>query len=215
MSLKILSVTLLMALSTAIVAQEKSSGDDGFRTDYQPGKVIVANKKSLDTIKKVILDRTAEFEKLYEQLSATTIELKLANIQKSNDKIIILNDFQGDVKEGNQFANHLKYIEYIFEGGKLKTVKFFYDNENYFNRIYNNYKVLEISPADVETASIAVKYIDRENKTEYKDFNGETRFKTLKLLENNLLNALQKMDVLLRRNILEKDLRIEAGLKGI
>ncbi|MCB1140741.1 MAG: hypothetical protein H7A24_07695 [Leptospiraceae bacterium] len=215
MSFRVFSVAITLLICSTVWAQDKTSGDDGFRTDYQPGQIVVPNKKSLETIKKVIIDRTAEFEKLYEKLSAVPIQTKLAEIQKGKDKIVLLNDFGGDQKEGNQVFNQIKYIEYIFEGGKVKSVNFYYDHENYYNNIYTKYKVLQISPSDVESATISVKYTDREEKTEYKDFNGEARFKTLKLLENNLLVTILKMDTLLRRNILEIDRRVGAGLKGL
>ena len=78
-----------------------------------------------------------------------------------------------------------------------------------------DYKVLSIVPGQEESAIVEVRTIDKETKSEYKDFSGETRFYTLKLVENQLRLAISKVDTILRRNTLESDRKTVNSLGGI
>jgi hypothetical protein len=78
-----------------------------------------------------------------------------------------------------------------------------------------DYKVLSIVPGQEESAIVEVRTIDKETKSEYKDFSGETRFYTLKLVENQLRLAITKVDTILRRNALELDRKTVNSLGGI
>ncbi len=212
MSLRVVAACLL--ISASVFGQDKPAGDNG-RTNYLPGTIVVANKKSLDTVKKSIAEKTAELEKLYERLNGVPIQLRLNEVQRGKDKIVILNDNRGDIPEGNQVNTSLNYTEYEFASGKIKNIRHVYESENYYNRIMTNYKTLTIVPGQEENATVEVRTIDKETKSEYKDFSGETRFYTLKLVENQLRYAITKVDSLLRRNALELDRKTVNSLGGI
>ena len=47
MSLRVVAACLL--ISASVFGQDKPAGDNG-RTNYLPGTIVVANKKSLDTV---------------------------------------------------------------------------------------------------------------------------------------------------------------------
>lgn len=196
----------------SILSQDKPV-DTG--SNYLPGSIVVRNTKSLDTVKKSIAEKTAELEKLYERLNNMPVELRLNDVLKTKDKITILNDNRGDLLFGNQVHTSLNYTEYEFASGKVKNIRFVYESENYHNRIMSNYKTLTVVPGQEDNTTLEVRSIDKEVKTEYKNFSGETRFYTLKLVENQLRLAVSKMDTLLRRNSRELDRRAVNSLGGI
>jgi hypothetical protein len=212
MSFKVVAACLL--ISASVFGQDKPAGDSG-RTNYLPGNPIVANKKSLEIVKKSIAEKAAELENLYARLSSMPIQLKLNEVYRAKDKIIILNDNRGDILDGNQVYNNFNYTEYEFASGKIKNIRHVNEKENYYNRIMTDYKVLSIVPGQEESAIVEVRTIDKETKSEYKDFSGETRFYTLKLVENQLRLAISKVDTILRRNTLESDRKTVNSLGGI
>ena len=212
MSLRVVAACLFISMS--VFGQDKSAGDNS-RTNYLPGTVVVANSKSLDTVKKSIAEKTAELEKLYERINSMPIQLRLSEVQRGKDKIVILNDNRGDIQDTNQVITKLNYTEYEFAGGKVKNVRFVYETENYYNRIMTNYKTINIAPGQEDNATIEVRSIDKEIKTDFKELSGETRFYTLKLLENHLRLTNSKVDTLLRRNALELDRKARNSLVGI
>ena len=212
MSLRVVAACLFISMS--VFGQDKSAGDNS-RTNYLPGTVVVANSKSLDIVKKSIAEKTAELEKLYERINSMPIQLRLSEVQRGKDKIVILNDNRGDIQDTNQVITKLNYTEYEFAGGKVKNVRFVYETENYYNRIMTNYKTINIAPGQEDNATIEVRSIDKEIKTDFKELSGETRFYTLKLLENHLRLTNSKVDTLLRRNALELDRKARNSLVGI
>lgn len=184
-------------------------------SNYLPGSIVVRNTKSLETVKKSIAEKSAELEKLYERLNNMPIELRLNDVLKTKDKITILNDNRGDIINANQVQNSFNYTEYEFASGKIKNIRFVYEAENYYNRIMSSYKTINIAPGQEDNSYVEVRTIDKETKTDFKNFSGETKFYTLKLVENQLRLAVSKVDTLLRRNAVELNRRAVNSLGGI
>ncbi|MCB1177540.1 MAG: hypothetical protein KDK36_08185 [Leptospiraceae bacterium] len=222
MSYKLLSALFAFAFTISLYSQEDNSK---FSNEFQAG--VEPTKKQEEVFKKsleVINQRVAELEKLYEKISQTPSVHNLKSISKGKDKLIVLNESKPSDFEGRQEVSHLKYIEYEISGNKVKTMKLIYEKKYFAEDVKNSLKTLTIDPAAIENSTVEEKTLadtayfkdaKEVEKASYKDFTAETKFKTLKLVESQLLNSIYKAEILLRHNVLETDRKAVQLAEGI
>jgi hypothetical protein len=216
-----MSYRLLIALISLFFTGSVFAQAEGFKEGIQ------AAEKQENTLKKsleVVTQRVAELEKLYEKLAANPSKVQLKSIVTGKDKILVVHDDQPGVLEGHHQVSHLKFVQYEFAGNKIKNIKLIYEKKNFHDNLIDSTKTLTIDPAAIDNSIVEEKTLpntayDKKSqaleKTSYKDFSPETKFKTLKMLERQLLNSIYKVEILLRKNVISDDIKANQLMEGI
>ena len=189
---------------------EKSAPGDFQATTLEPKKDELI-KKALEVVNK----RIAELEKRFGELGQLQLKQQLKSIRASKNKVIILNEDKLDDIEKKAPVSHIKFVEYEFSGNKIKSIKLVYEKENAFETINNFTKTLYIDPAQIENSKIEEKRKEATDSMGYKDFSPDTKYKTLKTLERQLLTAIYKVEILMRNKILKDDSDANSLMQGI
>lgn len=232
-----LFVFLFMTSQLFSVEEDKSTLGDFQPSTKEPKKEELI-KKSLEVINK----RISELEQRLDDLSKmnphvnygyysrdyknSPDEVKLRNlslksIRTSKDKVTILNDDIPQDFEGRHIVSHLKFVEYELSGNKIKTIRLVYEKKNFFEDSNNFTKTLTIDPAQIENTKIEETTKEsalNKNLTdtvEFKDFSPDTKYKTLKSLEKQLLSAIYKVEILMRHKVIKNDDNANQFMTGI
>ncbi len=216
-----MSYRLLIALISLLFTGSVFAQAEGFKEGIQ------GTEKQENTLKKsleVVTQRVAELEKLYEKLAAKPSKVQLKSIVTGKDKILVVHDDQPGIAEGKHHVSHLKFVQYEFSGNKIKNIKLIYEKKNFHDNLIDSTKTLTIDPAAIDNSIVEEKTLpdtayDKKaqaiEKTSYKDFSAETKFKTLKMLERQLLNSIYKVEILLRKNVTDEDIKSNQLMEGI
>lgn len=233
-----LLVVFLFTTSQLFSVDEDKATLGDFQAATQEPKKEQLIKKSLEVINKRISELEQRFSELSkmnphvnygyysrdykkspEEVSLKNLSLK--SIRTSKDKVTILNDDLGQDFEGRHVVSHLKFVEYELNGNKIKTIRLVYEKKNFFEDSNNFTKILTIDPAQIENtkieettkeAALNKRLIDT---VEYKDFSPDTKYRTLKSLEKQLLAAIYKVEILMRHKALKSDINANQFMGGI
>jgi hypothetical protein len=206
----IISCALAMQFSVFANEAEKSALGEFQSNTVEPKKDELI-KKSLELVTK----RVAELEKRFEDLHKNGNKTRFKSVQANKKKVVILNDDIGEEKEGRFTVNHLKFVEYQFEGNKVKQIVLVYEKKNFFEDFNDFTKTLTIDPSNIENSNIQEKRKTGVEKVEYKDFSPETKYRTMKALERQLLTAIFRVEILMRHKNLKDDYEANQMMQGI
>jgi hypothetical protein len=214
-----------------------SDSGDNFRTDYQTSgtkEFEDFSKKNIERIEKNINERLGFIKKGYGELISMDDKIKSAGKViispfgiryeeaekgKTSKQLVFNYEDVPLVYERGQATNHLKQIVYEFEGNEIKSLKMIYDKKFFIEDRYNFHKVVNVDPAKVKELSVEIEYPNlypgKKDKSEFSTFRSGLKIKTLKILENQLLDSLLKIDGLKYIATETKERRITAQLKGL
>ncbi|MDX1958432.1 MAG: hypothetical protein SFU98_07655 [Leptospiraceae bacterium] len=233
-----LIIFLLTSFLGVMAQNTKSDAGDKFPGEYQPGGTSVSDgiaQKKLELIKKNISVRLNSFEKGYSELteldekfkkadkvilSSRGIRYEKAEKGKSGKFLVIdYDDIPLTYEPNGVPSNLLKQLVYEFDATKLKSIKMVYDKRFFLENVYNVKKTITVDPGQVEGLNLIVEhpnmYAGKKDQTDFKSFTNENKVKTLKMLENQLLVSIFKIDGLKYIASETKDRKIEYQLGGL